>query len=115
MKFIGLDNFTRLIRDTTFHKALWNTIVYTIGVVPFTMIVALALAILLNQKIMARNFMRTVFFFPYVASLVAVAAVWNFIFSPTMGPINNILHTLTGIPLEDLPAGQRINTGRCSQ
>lgn len=103
MKFIGLDNFTRLIRDTTFHKALWNTIVYTIGVVPFTMIVALALAILLNQKIMARNFMRTVFFFPYVASLVAVAAVWNFIFSPTMGPINNILHTLTGIPLEDLP------------
>ncbi|MFD1905252.1 carbohydrate ABC transporter permease [Paenibacillus rhizoplanae] len=50
MKFIGLDNFTRLISDTTFHKALWNTIVYTIGVVPLTMIVALALAILLNQK-----------------------------------------------------------------
>jgi len=103
MKFSGLDNFTRLIKDTTFHKALWNTIVYTIGVVPFTMIVALALAILLNQKILGRNFMRTVFFFPYVASLVAVAAVWNFIFSPTMGPVNNILHTLTGIPLEDLP------------
>ncbi len=103
MKFSGLDNFTRLIKDTTFHKALWNTIVYTIGVVPFTMIVALALAILLNQKIIGRNFMRTVFFFPYVASLVAVAAVWNFIFSPTMGPVNNILHTLTGIPLEDLP------------
>lgn len=103
MEFTGLDNFSRLIKDTTFHKALWNTIVYTIGVVPLTMIVALALAILLNQKIMGRNFMRTVFFFPYVASLVAVAAVWNFIFSPTMGPINNILHSLTGIPLEDLP------------
>lgn len=103
MKFIGLDNFSRLISDTTFHKALWNTIVYTVGVVPLTMIVALALAILLNQKIMGRNFMRTVFFFPYVASLVAVAAVWNFIFSPTMGPVNNILHLITGIPLEDLP------------
>lgn len=103
MQFIWLDNFSRLIKDTTFHKALWNTVVYTVGVVPLTMIVALALAILLNQKILGRNFMRTVFFFPYVASLVAVAAVWNFIFSPTMGPVNNILHTITGIPLEDLP------------
>ncbi|WP_151737481.1 carbohydrate ABC transporter permease ['Paenibacillus yunnanensis' Narsing Rao et al. 2020] len=103
MEFIGFDNFARLIKDTTFHKALWNTIVYTVGVVPFTMAVALALAILLNQQIIARNFMRTVFFFPYVASLVAVAAVWNFIFSPTMGPVNNILHLITGVPIEELP------------
>ncbi|WP_054941652.1 carbohydrate ABC transporter permease [Paenibacillus ihuae] len=103
MEFIGFDNFARLLKDKTFHKALWNTIVYTIGVVPFTMAVALALAILLNQKIIARNFMRTVFFFPYVASLVAVAAVWNFIFSPTMGPVNNILHLISGVPIEDLP------------
>lgn len=103
MEYIGVDNFLRLIKDTTFHKALWNTIVYTVGVVPFTMACALGLAILLNQKLFARNFMRTVFFFPYVASLVAVAAVWNFIFSPTMGPLNNILHVLTGVPIEDLP------------
>lgn len=103
MNYIGLDNFLRLIKDTTFHKALWNTVVYTVGVVPITMACALALAILLNQKLLARNFMRTVFFFPYVASLVAVAAVWNFIFSPTMGPLNNILHAITGVPIEDLP------------
>lgn len=103
MAFIGLDNFSRLLEDTVFHKALWNTVVYTVGVVPLTMVCALALAILLNQKIFARNFMRTVFFFPYVASLVAVAAVWNFIFSPTMGPVNNLLHAITGIPLEELP------------
>ncbi|MHA7964120.1 carbohydrate ABC transporter permease [Paenibacillus sp. CAU 1782] len=103
MNYIGLDNFLRLVKDTTFHKALWNTVVYTVGVVPVTMACALALAILLNQKLLARNFMRTVFFFPYVASLVAVAAVWNFIFSPTMGPLNNILHAITGVPIEDLP------------
>jgi multiple sugar transport system permease protein len=36
MKFIGIDNFSRLLHDTTFHKALWNTIVYTVGVVPVT-------------------------------------------------------------------------------
>lgn len=103
MNFVGLKNFIRLIQDTTFHKALWNTVAYTIGVVPLTMVCALALAILLNKKLFGRNFMRTAFFFPYVASLVAVAAVWNFIFSPTMGPINNILHSITGIPIEDLP------------
>jgi multiple sugar transport system permease protein len=103
MAFIGADNFVRLFEDTVFHKALWNTILYTVGVVPLTMVCALALAILLNQKIFGRNFMRTVFFFPYVASLVAVAAVWNFIFSPTLGPVNNLLHAITGIPLEQLP------------
>lgn len=103
MEYVGLRNFARLLQDSTFHKAFWNTIIYTIGVVPVTMICALGLAILLNQKLLGRNLMRTVFFFPYVASLVAVAAVWNFVFSPTMGPINNILHTITGVPIEDLP------------
>ncbi|WP_110930130.1 carbohydrate ABC transporter permease [Paenibacillus bouchesdurhonensis] len=103
MEFIGMNNFVRLWKDPTFHKSLWNTVIYTVGVVPLTMVCALGLAILLNQKIFGRNFMRTVFFFPYVASLVAVAAVWNFIFSPTMGPVNNILHAITGIPIEELP------------
>lgn len=103
MEYAGQRNFARLLQDSTFHKAFWNTIIYTVGVVPFTMVCALGLAILLNQKLLGRNLMRTVFFFPYVASLVAVAAVWNFVFSPTMGPINNILHTITGVPIEDLP------------
>ncbi|MFD3259800.1 carbohydrate ABC transporter permease [Paenibacillus lentus] len=103
MEFIGMNNFVRLWKDPTFHKSLWNTVIYTVGVVPLTMVCALGLAILLNQKMFGRNFMRTVFFFPYVASLVAVAAVWNFIFSPTMGPVNNILHLITGIPMEELP------------
>lgn len=103
MEYVGLNNFLRLWKDPTFHKSLWNTAIYTVGVVPLTMACALGLAILLNQKIFGRNFMRTVFFFPYVASLVAVAAVWNFIFSPTMGPVNNILHALTGVPIEELP------------
>ncbi|WP_055106792.1 carbohydrate ABC transporter permease [Paenibacillus ihumii] len=103
MEYVGMSNFIRLWKDPTFLRALWNTIIYTVGVVPLTMVCALGLAILLNQKIFGRNFMRTVFFFPYVASLVAVAAVWNFIFSPTMGPVNNILHALTGIPIEELP------------
>jgi len=103
IEFVGLYNFIRLAGDPIFHRAFWNTVLYTAGVVPLTLACALFLAILLNQKVKARNFFRTVSFFPYVASLVAVAAVWNFIFSPTYGPVNNLLHSITGIPVESLP------------
>ena len=90
-KFVGLANFTRMFGDPNFKAAFWHTIVYVIGTVPATIICALALAILLNQKIKGRNFFRTVSFFPYVASLVAVAAVWNMLFNPSMGPVNQLL------------------------
>jgi multiple sugar transport system permease protein len=103
IQLAGLKNFSRLVMDKIFWRALWNTFLYTVGVVPLTMVAALFLAILLNQKIKARNFFRTVTFFPYVASLVAVAVVWNFIFSPTRGPVNNLLSFLTGLPVERLP------------
>jgi multiple sugar transport system permease protein len=58
------------------------------------MVAALALAMLLNQPFSGRNFFRTNFFFPYVASLVAVAVVWNMLFHPAMGPVNQLLSAL---------------------
>ncbi|MBO4458824.1 MAG: sugar ABC transporter permease [Butyrivibrio sp.] len=91
MKFIGLQNFTEIFSDDRFLASLKNTIIYSIFTVPFTLVIALALAILLNQKIKGRNFFRTVAFFPYVASLVAVAAVWNMLFTPAKGGIMNQL------------------------
>ena len=103
IQFAGLRNFIRLGSDERFWIAMRNTLVYTVGVVPLTMACALFLAILLNQKIKARNFFRTVAFFPYVASLVAVAVVWNFIFSPVRGPVNNLLSYITKLPVESLP------------
>ncbi|MCI1956075.1 MAG: sugar ABC transporter permease [Oscillospiraceae bacterium] len=93
-KYIGLGNYAHLFRDGQFIEAFFNTIIYTAATVPFTMFLALLLAIVLNQKIFARSFFRTVSFFPYVASLVAVAAVWNALFSPTAGPVNQILMSL---------------------
>ena len=94
IEFAGLQNFKDLLGDKTFKKAFVNTIVYSVGTVPLTLVCSLGLAILLNQNVKLRNFFRTVSFFPYVASLVAVAAVWNMIFSPSMGPINMILSRL---------------------
>ena len=91
MKFVGLNNFTTIFSDDRFTSALKNTLVYSVFTVPITLAIALGLAILLNQKIYGRNFFRTVTFFPYVASLVAVAAVWNMLFTPAKGGIINQL------------------------
>ena len=92
MQFIGLQNFTTLFSDDRFMAALKNTVVYSVFTVPLTLVVALFLAILLNQKIKGTTFFRTVTFFPYVASLVAVAAVWNMLFTPSEeGLVNQLL------------------------
>ena len=94
MKFVGLENFARLFKDETFIISLKNTVYYSVFTVPHTMAAALELAMNLNQKLKGINIFRTVFFFPHVASLVAVAVVWNLLFHPTLGPINNILSAI---------------------
>ena len=105
--FIGFCVFTLV--PMVFAIALafcaWDgrTVVYVIGTVPLTLACSLAMAVLLNQNVKLRNFFRTVAFFPYVASLVAVAAVWNMIFNPSMGPINMLLNQFFGVAVENLP------------
>lgn len=100
--FAGLDNFWKLFDDRAFKAAFWNTIIYTVFSVPLTLACALGLAVLLNQKILGRDFFRTAMFFPYVASLVAVAVVWNMLFNPEMGPVNMILYTM-GLDPQNMP------------
>ncbi|MGE4585623.1 MAG: carbohydrate ABC transporter permease [Sphaerochaeta sp.] len=94
IQWAGFSNFTDLLDDDQFKAALRNTIVYTLGTVPLTLVSSLFLAVILNQGLKARNIIRTICFFPYVASLVAVAAVWNMIFNPSKGPVNMVLYTL---------------------
>ena len=94
IEWAGFTNFIQLLDDDQFKAALKNTIVYTVGTVPITLFSSLFLAVLLNQGIQGRNFFRTVSFFPYVASLVAVAAVWNMMFNPSKGPVNMALYAL---------------------
>lgn len=92
VKFIGLENFIYLFtKDSSFRIALKNTIYYTAITVPVTLALSLALAILMNKPLKGRVFFRSVLFFPYVASLVAVAVVWMALFNPDRGPVNSIL------------------------
>lgn len=94
ISWAGLDNFKQLLRDETFRISLGNTLTFVILNVPLTMLAALGLALLLNKPIYGRNIFRTTFFFPYVASLVAVAVVWNMLFFPSAGPVNSVLSVL---------------------
>ncbi len=90
-EFVGVENFVKMVHDDTFWISLKNTVYYTVGTVPLTLLCSLGLALLLNKKIWGVKFFRATIFFPYITSLVAVAVVWNMLFHPDMGPINQFL------------------------
>jgi multiple sugar transport system permease protein len=89
--WVGFANFERLIGDGSFRIAVLNTLYYSALHIPLTFAVALGLALLLNNKLRGVAFFRTAAFFPYITSIVAIAIVWNLLFSPDYGPINEIL------------------------
>lgn len=93
-KFVGLKNFIKLFETRSFRVALWNTVYYTLGVVPLTIIVALALAVLFSRQIKGVAFFRAAHYFPYLASIVAVSAVWQFLYNADAGPINMMLKAI---------------------
>ena len=93
-QFVGLDNFMKMFNDETFKISFANTLYYTAGTVILTLIASLILALILNKNIKGRVIFRAIFFFPYVASLIAVAVVWNMLFHPDMGPVNSLLVSL---------------------
>ncbi|WP_433381577.1 carbohydrate ABC transporter permease [Actinoplanes sp. CA-142083] len=93
-EWTGLENFRQLLHDRSFHTALTNTLYYTVFHIPLTLVAALGLALLLNRKLRGVAFFRTVAFFPYITSIVALAQVWNMLFSPGYGPINQVLRAV---------------------
>jgi len=98
ISFVGLANFMRMRTDHLFWPSLRNTIYFTAASVPLTMAFSLGLALLLNQRIRGRAIFRSIMFFPHVASMIAMAAVWNQIFHPSWGPINQFLMNFMDSP-----------------
>lgn len=100
IKWVGLQNFKRLLADKTFMHAVKNTFVYTIATVPVSICIALILAYILNSKVYAKSLLRLCFFVPYISSAVALAAVFKVMFREN-GPINMILQNV--FMMEELP------------
>ena len=94
MTFAGMSNFRDIFRDRVFRSAFWKTIIYVVFTVLLTLLASLGLAVALNKKIRGRDVFRSAIFFPYVASMIAIGAVWKQLFEPNYGPINNMLRSL---------------------
>jgi multiple sugar transport system permease protein len=88
--FVGLANYRDLFSDGDFHIALRNTLWFAIGVVPTQTALGLILAVLANQKIRGRGFVRTAFYFPSISSSVVISIIFLWLYSQR-GLINVVL------------------------
>lgn len=94
LNFNGLSNYIRLFtKDSYFQVSLRNNLIYALCFTPGVLVVALLVALLLNANIRGKSALRTLCFFPYLTSMVAVATVWNLILAPS-GPLNQVLGAL---------------------
>ena len=93
MKFVGLSNFKDVLTDSTFVPVLINTFVFAIASSVFAVIIPLVLACILNTKIRGSNFYKTAYFLPFITPMIVIAIVWQWVFDPNIGLLNQILHT----------------------
>jgi multiple sugar transport system permease protein len=99
--FVGFANWVRLLGDAHFQRVLLNTLLYVIIGVPLQYGLGLALAVILNSEIRARNLLRTLFLLPMMLSPVAVSlVVGKILFNEDVGPINDMI---TRLGLEPVP------------
>jgi len=90
--FVGFENYSKVFGDSEVWQSLINTLKYAVVEVPFSIAIALVLAVLLNRKMKGRSVYRTIIFLPMVAAPAAVAMVWRWLFNSDFGLINNVFH-----------------------
>lgn len=89
--FIAMDNFVKLFSDKTFRSTMWQTLEFTVLLIPSHMILTLGLASLLKDKFKGCGFFRTAVFTPVVTSVVVWGVLWKYIFQTDNGLINSVL------------------------
>lgn len=90
-RFVGFQWYPSAVEDALVQKSLVNTAYFTFAVVPLSNILAISIAVLLNQGIKGQGIWRTVYYLPSVVSGVAVALLWRWIYHPDLGLINSLL------------------------
>ncbi|MGE5673055.1 MAG: carbohydrate ABC transporter permease [Mycobacterium leprae] len=91
-KFVGLANYTHMLgSDARFWASTWRTFYFTVLTVAGEAVLGVALAMLLNRDFPGKNFMKTLFLLPMVATPVAIGMVWLLMFEPTIGFMNYFL------------------------
>ena len=90
-RFVGLDNFEKMLGDDQFWNALSNNLIYLVFLPIITLGFALFMAFMISQKVRFSNFYRVTFFFPQVMSVVAIGILWSFVYHPTIGIFSSLL------------------------
>ena len=94
MDFVGLKNYIAMFKDDYFIVSVKNNFLYTLVTVPVTLVLSTLLAVALNTGIKGSSLFKTMYFFPYITSMVAIGIIWTLLFNPTVGPINNVLRAI---------------------
>lgn len=98
IRFVGLKNFIRIFLNSEFQRALLNTFIYVIGLVPLTIITTLLVAISVRKfNSRFQSFFRFAFYLPTVLSGAIIGTIWVWIYNPIVGPLCNLL-SLLGLP-----------------
>jgi multiple sugar transport system permease protein len=109
-KFVGLRNYAVAFASARFLASLWVTAVFTLWTVAVQLVLGLAFALLLNEKLLGRNFFRSLFFLPNVLSTVAMALAFGLVLDPKRGPVNQFIASL-GLPPPTWLAGEKTALG----
>ncbi|MDQ6422783.1 sugar ABC transporter permease [Paenibacillus sp. LHD-117] len=99
IKWVGLENFQKLFQDDIFLKSMRNNALFLLAV-PVYLIISMFLAIVIDKHIYMKAYFKVAYFMPYISSIVAVAIVWQVLFNPSAGPVNQFL---TSIGIENPP------------
>ena len=94
MKQIGLSNYTYLLKNDRFWLSMWNTCKYSFLKLTLDTALALLIAVMLDQNIPLRSFLRSTYFAPVVVPMVASSLIWIWFYDPAVGPFNQILELL---------------------
>jgi len=93
-RWVGLQNYDALVQDPNFGQAVRNTLLFTVLYVPLSIVLGLALALVLNQRIRLVGIYRTLMFVPFVVSATAQGVLFSFILDPEFGVANSLLHRI---------------------
>jgi multiple sugar transport system permease protein len=98
--FVGLANYTRVLTDPDFQRALGNTALIIVVAVNLELLIALGMALLFAGGLPGRRFLLVAVMAPYAISEVTAVAMWRFLFDPDIGPVTIALRAL-GLPILD--------------
>ena len=91
LEFNGLRNYLVVLQDPKFHTALFNTSIYAVVVVPLALIISMFIAVILFDKIKFKDFFETIFFIPYLTSIIAIGIVFRYLLNGEYGFVNYLL------------------------